>query len=65
MIRKPTYAGNVKEKDDLDIIHWAIDKTASERLAESWKLNCMNHNIPIKSQIDKTISLAHKRNSDE
>ena len=26
MIRKPTYAGNVQEKDTLDILHWALNK---------------------------------------
>jgi len=47
VIRKPTYAGTVSEKDELDIIYWATQKTPSERLAESWRLNCRNHNVPL------------------
>lgn len=35
MIRKPTYAGKVSEKDELDILFWATRKSPKERLAEN------------------------------
>jgi len=60
MIRKPTYAGNVKEKDELDILFWS-KKKALERLEESWRLNCINHNIPIDSRMNRNVVTAKKR----
>jgi hypothetical protein len=65
MIRKPTYAGNVQEKDTLDILHWALNKSIPERLAECWRLNCINYGIPMNTKMNKNISSAHKRNSNE
>jgi hypothetical protein len=65
MIRQPTYAGNVQEKDELDILHWALNKSISERLSESWRLNCINHGIPLNSSINKTVSTATKRSNND
>lgn len=62
MVRKPTYAGNVAHKDETDILLWS-SKTPLERLAESWRLNCVNHGIPLNSRLDKTASVASLRNS--
>ena len=62
MDRKPTYAGKVKEKDEQDIFYWAFEKTPRERLQESWRLHCLNHNIkPSENRLDKTKSSATKR----
>lgn len=61
MIRQPTYAGKIKEKDDLDILFWANEKTPFERLAESWRLNCMNHGIPTNTRMIRTFTSAIKR----
>lgn len=61
MIRKPTYAGKIQEKDQLDIIFWAHDKSPIERLSESWRLNCMNHNVPIDIRMERTANSAKKR----
>lgn len=62
MYRKPTYSGKIKEKDELDILFWAIEKTALERLQESWRMHCINHSIdPVTSRLDKNKSFARKR----
>lgn len=62
MQRKPTYSGKATEKDELDILYWAFEKTALERLLESWRLHCVNHDIdPFNSKINKNISKAFKR----
>ena len=61
MIRKPTYAGKVKEKDQLDIKFWAEEKTISERLAESWRLNCLNHNVSSNIRMTRVFCKALKR----
>ena len=60
MIRKATYAGKPEEKDNLDIFYWA-NKSPQERLSESWRLNCINHNLPINIRLDKTHMSAKKR----
>ena len=62
MIRKPTYVGTVNEKDQLDIFYWAFEKTAAQRLSESWRLHCINNNIPFDAKIDKTVVKASLRN---
>lgn len=63
MIRKPTFAGKVEEKDSEDIFYWAFQKTAFERLCESWRLNCINHGYQSHElRLDKTIAKATKRN---
>jgi len=61
MIRKPSYAGNIKEKDQLDIFYWAFEKNSAQRLSESWRLHCMNNNIPIDTRLDKSFAKAHLR----
>jgi len=62
MQRIPTYAGTVSEKDELDILYWAIHKTPWERLQESWRLHCVNNGItPAENKLNKTISKASKR----
>jgi len=61
MVRKLTYAGKVDEKDIKDILFWATEKTASERLNESWRLHCLNHNISFDLNIDKTKNKATLR----
>lgn len=61
MIRKPTYAGIAKEKDELDIKYWAEKKTVSERLAESWRLNCLNHNVSTSIRMERVFNKASKR----
>jgi hypothetical protein len=62
MDRKPTYAGNIREKDERDILFWALEKSPWERLEESWRLHCLNHNIkPAENKLDKTASSASKR----
>ncbi len=61
MDRKPTYSGKIEDKDQKDISYWAFEKTAAERLAESWRLHCMNHNIPTDSRMDKSKNKASKR----
>lgn len=63
MIRKPTYAGTVQEKDDLDILYWATCKSPAERLQESWRLNCLNHNIPLDSRMNRNVGTAKKRDN--
>ena len=62
MERRPTYAGTIEEKDNQDILYWAMEKTPAERLAESWRLHCVNHNVPTDISIDKNHALARKRN---
>ncbi|MCF6352457.1 MAG: hypothetical protein L3J06_05570 [Cyclobacteriaceae bacterium] len=62
MIRKPTYAGLVKNKDVQDILFWALEKTPSQRLSESWRLHCINNNMPFDAKIDKTVVKASLRN---
>lgn len=63
MVRKPTFAGSVKEKDEQDIYHWAFEKTALERLVESMRLYCLNHNFDMRQlKFDKTVCVASKRN---
>lgn len=54
MNRQPTYAGKAEEKDNLDILYWATEKTALERLNESWRLHCLNHNVNYDVKLDKT-----------
>jgi len=61
MIRKATYAGKVKTKDELDIKFWAEEKTVSERLAESWRLNCFNHNVSVDIRMKRVFNKAIKR----
>jgi len=62
MIRKPTYSGSIRKKDEQDILYWAFQKTAQERLYESWRLHCINHDIdPFSSKLDKTKARAAKR----
>jgi hypothetical protein len=61
MIRKPTFAGKAEVKDRDDIFFWAFEKTAGERLAEAWRLHCINHNIPLDSKLDKSVNKAYKR----
>ena len=62
MRRIPTYSGKIKKKDELDILYWAFEKTARERLLESWRLHCVNHGIdPYNCKINKKISKAFKR----
>ena len=61
MIRQPSYAGKIVEKDELDVLFWASEKTPFERLAESWRLNCINHNIPVTSKMVRTFVGANKR----
>jgi len=63
MIRKPTFAGKVQEKDENDILYWAFQKTPAERLAESWRLHCLNHGLePSENRLNKMVSSAKKRN---
>jgi len=54
MDRTPTFSGKIKDKDQEDISYWAFEKTTAERLAESWRLHCMNHNIPTDYKMDKS-----------
>jgi len=61
MIRKPTYAGKINEKDALDIKFWAEEKTVSERLDESWRLHCLNHNVPTSIRMERVFNKASKR----
>ncbi len=61
MVKKPTYAGSVKDKDQADIFHWAFNKSAAERICESWRLHCMNHNISPDQKLNKSISKAVKK----
>ena len=62
MKRTPTYAGKARKKDELDILYWATQRTAVERLVESWRLHCANHNVdPVTVKIDKTAAKASKR----
>jgi hypothetical protein len=60
MIRKPTYSGNVNEKDQNDIDYWA-SKSPQERLKEAWRLHCMNHNISFDHKLNKARNKASKR----
>lgn len=62
MNRQPTYAGSVEEKDNLDIMYWAAEKSAHDRLRESWRLHCLNHNISVDTPLNKLICSAKKRN---
>lgn len=62
MLRKPTYAGKTTDKDHLDIIYWATQKTPHERLQEAWRLHCINNNIkPADNRLNKNVSKALKR----
>ncbi|WP_425390886.1 hypothetical protein [Ekhidna sp.] len=61
MIRKPTYAGKIGQKDYEDILFWAFEKTPEERLIESWRLHCLNHGISQESLLDKNSAIAKKR----
>jgi hypothetical protein len=61
MERIPFFAGKVNDKDENDILYWAYHKTASERLAESWRLHCANHNIDPNTPLNKNTSKATKR----
>lgn len=61
MLRKPTFAGKIQTKDERDILFWAFKKSSEERLKESWRLNCINHGIPIESRLDKEAFSAKKR----
>ncbi len=62
MQRILTYAGTVSEKDELDILHWAMNKTPWERLKESWRLHRVNNGITdAENKLDKTVSKAQKR----
>lgn len=61
MIRKPTYAGKIEQKDNEDVLFWAQNKTPEERLIESWRLHCLNHNISPKCLLDKNLASAKKR----
>jgi len=61
MERRPTYAGKIKEKDEQDILFWALKKSPIERLQESWRLNCVNHGISTTSRLNKAIFSARKR----
>jgi len=61
MVRKPTFAGKIQEKDDQDILFWAFQKTAAERLIGSWRLHFMNHGVdPSEVRLDKTKSRAYE-----
>jgi hypothetical protein len=60
MDRKPTYSGKIKDKDQEDISYWAFEKTAAERLAESWRLHCMNQNLPTNYKMHNSKSKALK-----
>lgn len=62
MKREPTYAGQVSKKDELDILFWATIKSPQERLAESWRLNCINNGVPIDIKMDRSQVSAQKRN---
>ncbi len=62
MERKATYAGKVEEKDALDILYWAKQKSPFERLEESWRLHCLNYNVPFDVSINKKYHKAKKRN---
>ncbi len=62
MIRKPTYAGNAKNKDQLDIFYWAFQKTPVERLSESWRLHCLNNNVEYNIKLNKKAAKASLRN---
>lgn len=61
MIRRPTYAGKISEKDELDILFWATKKSPQERLVESWRLNCINNNVPVDIKMDRSRVSAKKR----
>ena len=62
MVRRPTYAGNLKDKDEQDIFYWATEKTPWERLQESWRLHCINNDIkPSENKLNKHVSKAYKR----
>ena len=62
MERRPTYAGKGREKDERDIFYWAFEKTPWERLQESWRLHCLNHNISeSENKLNKSVNKASKR----
>jgi len=64
MIRKPTFAGKIQEKDERDIRFWAYEKTAEERVQEAWRLHCANHNVdPVNAKLDRTKMRAWKRDA--
>ena len=63
MVRKPTFAGKAETKDEVDLFYWAFEKTALERLVESMRLYCLNHNIDMDQlKFNKTVCKASKRN---
>jgi len=64
MVRKPTFAGKANKKDELDILYWANEKTASDRLQEAWRLHCMNMNVPTNIRMDKKANKAQLRNGE-
>ena len=62
MRRIPTYSGKIDKKDEPDILYWAFEKTARERLLESRRLHCVDHGIePYHCKINKKIAKAFKR----
>ncbi|MFY0654067.1 MAG: hypothetical protein JXQ96_18665 [Cyclobacteriaceae bacterium] len=62
MIKIPTFSGKIQEKDNNDIFYWAFEKSPAQRLEESWRLHCANHNIdPQSVRLDKSKSSARKR----
>jgi hypothetical protein len=61
MQRVPTFSGKIQDKDEQDILYWARHKTAAERLVESWRLHCANHNIDPNTPLNKNVSKATKR----
>lgn len=64
MVRKPTFAGKIDDKDKEDILFWATQKTPGERLAESWRLHCLNHGLsPDEVRLDRTKSSARKHDA--
>jgi len=62
MVRKPTYSGNVEEKDQNDILFWAFHKSATQRLVEAWRLHCLNYNIQPSLKMDKSFNKAYLKN---
>ncbi|QSE99065.1 hypothetical protein [Fulvivirga lutea] len=64
MIRKPTFSGKSANKDEEDILFWAYEKTAIQRLEESWRLNCLNHQLdPNTARMERRPISASKRSS--
>lgn len=62
MVRRPTYAGAVGDKDNADIFYWATEKTPVDRLSESWRLHCLNHGVEFNIKLDKKKNRASLRN---